>query len=70
MLVVYIGAILTDGAVLAVLAGLNTKGWLAALAIALIRGYRAFANFAEAIAEGRGRAQASTLQGTQGRCRA
>ena len=64
MFVVYIGAILTTALYFLALAGIkdeNSGGYI--LAIALILWFTVlFANFAEAIAEGRGRAQAATLR--------
>lgn len=64
MLVVYIGAILTTALYFLSFAGIkdgNSAGYI--LAIALILWFTClFANFAEAIAEGRGRAQADSLR--------
>lgn len=63
MLVVYIGAILTTVLYFLSFAGLRDESAGYTLAIALILWFTVlFANFAEAIAEGRGRAQASTLR--------
>lgn len=64
MFVVYSGAILTTALYFLALAGIkdeNSGGYI--LTIALILWFTVlFANFAEAIAEGRGRAQANTLR--------
>lgn len=64
MFVVYIGAILTTVLYFLSLAGIrdeNSAGYV--LAVAVILWFTVlFANFAEAIAEGRGRAQAATLR--------
>jgi len=63
MLVVYIGAILTTALYFLSFAGIRDESAGYTLAIALILWFTVlFANFAEAIAEGRGRAQASTLR--------
>lgn len=63
MLVVYIGAILTTALYLLAFAGIKDEGAGYTLAIALILWATVlFANFAEAIAEGRGRAQANSLR--------
>ena len=68
MLVVYIGAILTTALYFLSLFGIrdeNSGGYI--LTIALILWFTVlFANFAEAIAEGRGRAQAATLRRARG----
>ncbi len=66
MLVVYIGAILTTALYFLSLAGIRDEspGYIAA--IALILWFTVlFANFAEAIAEGRGRAQADSLRSSR-----
>ena len=63
MLVVYAGAILTTALYLLAFAGIRDEGAGYTLAIALILWFTVlFANFAEAIAEGRGRAQADSLR--------
>ena len=63
MLVVYIGAILTTVLYCLSFLGLRDENAGYTLAIALILWFTVlFANFAEAIAEGRGRAQADTLR--------
>lgn len=63
MLVVYIGAILTTGLYLLSFADIQDENAGYTLAIALILWFTVlFANFAEAIAEGRGRAQANSLR--------
>ncbi|EJF41438.1 MAG: potassium-transporting ATPase subunit KdpB [Ruminococcaceae bacterium] len=63
MLVVYIGAILTTVLYFLSFAGLKDENAGYTLAIALILWFTVlFANFAEAIAEGRGRAQANSLR--------
>jgi K+-transporting ATPase ATPase B chain len=63
MLVVYIGAILTTALYLLSFAGIRDENAEYTLAIALILWFTVlFANFAEAIAEGRGRAQADSLR--------
>ena len=63
MLVVYLGAILTTALYLLSFAGIRDEGAGYTLAIALILWFTVlFANFAEAIAEGRGRAQANSLR--------
>ena len=63
MLVVYIGAILTSALYLLSFAGIRDEGSGYILAISLILWFTVlFANFAEAIAQGRGRAQADTLR--------
>lgn len=63
MLVVYIGAVLTTLLYGLSFAGLNDENAGYTLAIVLILWFTVlFANYAEAIAEGRGRAQASTLR--------
>lgn len=63
MFVVYIGAILTTAIWLIALWGISDESAGYTLAIALILWFTVlFANFAEAIAEGRGRAQADTLR--------
>ncbi len=63
MFVVYIGAILTTALYLLAFAGLEDESAGYTLAIALILWFTVlFANFAEAVAEGRGRAQADTLR--------
>ena len=63
MFVVYIGAILTSALWLLAFAGIKDESAGYTLAIALILWFTVlFANFAEAIAEGRGRAQADTLR--------
>lgn len=63
MLVVYIGAILTTILYILSLVGIEDEKSGYILAIALILWFTVlFANFAEAIAEGRGRAQADTLR--------
>ena len=66
MLVVYIGAILTTGLYFLSFAGLRDESAGYTLFIALILWFTVlFANFAEAIAEGRGRAQADSLRGAR-----
>ncbi|MEN6313157.1 MAG: potassium-transporting ATPase subunit KdpB [Clostridiaceae bacterium] len=63
MFVVYIGAILTSALYLLAFAGIRDESAGYTLAIALILWFTVlFANFAEAVAEGRGRAQADTLR--------
>jgi len=63
MLVVYIGAILTTALYFLSFAGIKDENSGYTLTIALILWFTVlFANFAEAIAEGRGRAQADTLR--------
>ncbi len=63
MLVVYIGAILTTALFFLSFAGIKDENSGYILAIVLILWFTVmFANFAEAIAEGRGRAQADTLR--------
>ena len=63
MLVVYIGAILTTVLYFLSFTGLKDENAGYTLAIALILWFTVlFANFAEAIAEGRGRAQANSLR--------
>lgn len=63
MLIVYIGAILTTILYFLSFAGIQDERSGYVLAIALILWFTVlFANFAEAIAEGRGRAQADTLR--------
>jgi len=63
MLVVYIGAIMTTALFFLSFAGINDETAGYTLAIALILWFTVlFANFAEAIAEGRGRAQADSLR--------
>jgi len=66
MLVVYIGAILTTALYILSFTGIKDASSGYILAIALILWFTVlFANFAEAIAEGRGRAQANTLRKTR-----
>lgn len=66
MLVVYIGAILTTALYFLSFAGIRDESGGYILAISLILWFTVlFANFAEAIAEGRGRAQADTLRKTR-----
>jgi len=63
MFVVYIGAIMTTALWLLAFAGIHDENAGYTLAIALILWFTVlFANFAEAIAEGRGRAQADSLR--------
>lgn len=63
MFVVYLGAILTTGLFFVSLGGVKDETSLYTITIALILWVTLlFANFAEAIAEGRGRAQADTLR--------
>lgn len=63
MLVVYIGAILTTVLFFLAFAGIKDENAGYTLTIALILWFTVlFANFAEAIAEGRGRAQANSLR--------
>lgn len=63
MLVVYIGAVLTTVLYFLSFAGIKDESAGYTFAIALILWFTVlFANFAEAIAEGRGRAQAATLR--------
>ena len=66
MLLVYISAILTTGLWIASLFGLKDASSGYILAIAVILWFTVlFANFAEAIAEGRGKAQADTLRASK-----
>ncbi len=63
MLVVYIGAVMTTALYFLSFAGIRDESAGYTLAIALILWFTVlFANFAEAIAEGRGRAQADSLR--------
>lgn len=63
MLVVYIGAILTSGLFILTFTGIEDENSGYTFVIALILWFTVlFANFAEAIAEGRGRAQANSLK--------
>ena len=63
MFVVYIGAIFTTALYLLIFVGIKDEAAGYTLAIALILWFTVlFANFAEAIAEGRGRAQADSLR--------
>ncbi len=63
MFMVYVGAILTTALYFLAFAGIRDEGAGYTLAIALILWLTVlFANFAEAIAEGRGRAQADSLR--------
>lgn len=63
MFVVFVGAIMTTALYLLSFAQINDEGAGYTLAIALILWFTVlFANFAEAIAEGRGRAQADSLR--------
>ncbi len=63
MFMVYVGAILTTGLFFMTFAGIRDENAGYTLAIALILWFTVlFANFAEAIAEGRGRAQADSLR--------
>jgi K+-transporting ATPase ATPase B chain len=63
MLVVYIGALFTTALYLLAFAGIKDESAGYTLTIALILWFTVlFANFAEAIAEGRGRAQANSLR--------
>ena len=63
MLVVYLGAILTTALYILAFAGIKDESQGYTLAITLILWFTVlFANFAEAIAEGRGRAQADSLR--------
>ena len=63
MLIVYIGAVLTTALFLLSFTGIKDENAGFTLAIALILWFTVlFANFAEAIAEGRGRAQANSLK--------
>src|SRR5665647_3219821 len=63
MLVVYVGAIITTILFLLTFVGIKDESQGYTLAIALILWFTVlFANFAEAIAEGRGRAQANSLR--------
>lgn len=63
MLVVYIGAILTTVLCILTFAGIKDEGTGYTFTIALILWFTVlFANFAEAVAEGRGRAQANSLR--------
>ena len=69
MFVVYIGAILTTALYFLAFAGIKDESAGIYLAIALILWFTVlFANFAEAIAEGRGRAQADSLRSATKRC--
>jgi len=66
MLVVYIGAVLTTVLFILSLGGVRDENTAYTLAIALILWFTVlFANFAEAIAESRGRAQADSLRGAR-----
>jgi K+-transporting ATPase ATPase B chain len=66
MFVVFIGAILTTALFFLSFAGIKDENAVYTLAIALILWFTVlFANFAEAIAEGRGRAQADSLRGAR-----
>lgn len=66
MLLVYISAILTSGLWIVSLFGLNDASSGYTLAIAVILWFTCiFANFAEAIAEGRGKAQADALRASK-----
>ena len=66
MFVVFIGAILTTALFFLSFAGIKDENAIYTLAIALILWFTVlFANFAEAIAEGRGRAQADSLRGAR-----
>ena len=71
MLVVYIGAIFITALYFLTFAGIKDgEGWYV-LTIAFILWFTVlFANFAEAIAEGRGRAQADTLRRSRRDCKA
>jgi len=63
MLVVYLGAILTTALFFLAFAGIRDESQGYTLGIALILWFTVlFANFAEAVAEGRGRAQAGSLR--------
>lgn len=63
MFVVYIGAILTTSLFFLSFAGIRDENAIYTISIALILWFTVlFANFAEAIAEGRGRAQADSLR--------
>ncbi|MFV0342530.1 MAG: potassium-transporting ATPase subunit KdpB [Anaerocolumna sp.] len=63
MLVVYIGALLTTILFFLSFAGVKDENYVYTLVISIILWFTVlFANFAEAIAEGRGRAQADTLR--------
>jgi len=66
MLVVYIGAVLTTALYICSLGGIRDVSPAYTLAIALILWFTVlFANYAEAIAESRGRAQADSLRGAR-----
>lgn len=66
MLLVYISAILTSGLWIVSLFGLKDASSGYTLAIAVILWFTCiFANFAEAIAEGRGKAQADALRASK-----
>ncbi len=66
MFVVYIGAILTTSLYILAFAGIKDESAGYTLSISLILWFTVlFANFAEAIAEGRGRAQADSLRNTR-----
>lgn len=66
MLVVFIGAIMTSVLFLLSFLGIQDEPALYILCIAIILWFTViFANFAEAIAEGRGRAQADSLRGAR-----
>jgi K+-transporting ATPase ATPase B chain len=66
MLVVYLGAIFTSALYLLAFAGIKDENAGYTLSIALILWFTVlFANFAEAIAEGRGRAQADSLRNSR-----
>ena len=66
MFVVYIGSILTTAIWLAILAGQTDGGAAFTGSVALWLWFTVlFANFAEALAEGRSKAQAESLRGTK-----
>ena len=66
MFVVWVGAVFTTALVVRAAAGHGTERWTFVLAIALwLWVTLLFANFAEALAEGRGKAQAETLRKTR-----
>lgn len=69
MLLVYLSAILTTGLWMTSLFGIQDAPAGYTLAIAVILWFTTlFANFAEAIAEGRGKAQADALRASKKRC--
>src|SRR5262245_46594562 len=66
MFVVWVGAVFTSGLTLQALIGVGETRWTFILAISLWLWFTlVFANFAEALAEGRGKAQAESLRKTR-----